>query len=95
MLKPVFTFDTEANAYISEPFVIEDLANVHIELSSRAPVVTLKREVDGEYANYGQTPKSDTNFKIDISSAKKITVRLATPVQVLKCYVLKPNAKII
>ncbi len=95
MIKPIFEYNAEANGYLSDPFDIEDLAEVHIELVSRAPVVTLKREDDGEYSNYGQTPRSATHFKIEISSVKKTTVRLATPVQVVKCYVLKPNAEVI
>lgn len=88
MIVPQFTFDQEANGYLSEPFTIDEQAMVHIELASRAPVVTLKLEGDGEYSNYGQTPKSGTAFEINITSKKEITVKLATPVEVTKCYVL-------
>lgn len=88
MIVPQFTFDAEANGYISEPFTIEERAQVHIELASRAPVVTLKLEDDGEYANYGQSPKNACRYNIDISSKREITVKLAAPVEVTKCYVL-------
>ena len=88
MIVPQFTFDAEANGYISEPFIIDQAASVHIELTSRAPVVTLKREDDGGYANYGQTPKQDTAFQINIHSKEEITVKLATPVPIRKCYII-------
>lgn len=88
MITPTFTFDAGANGYLSEPFTIDERATVHIELSSRAPVVTLKRESDGGYANFGQTPKSATGFEIDITCNKESVIRLATPVEVTKCYIL-------
>lgn len=88
MITPTFTFDTEANAYLSEPITIDEQAMAHIELASRAPVVTLKQEKDGGYANYGQTPQSGTHFEINITCQDEITIRLATPVEVTKCYIL-------
>lgn len=88
MITPNFTFDAEANGYISDPFTVDELAQVHIELASRAPVVTLKQESDGGYANYGQTPKQACGYKINIRSKGEITVKLATPVEVTKCYIL-------
>lgn len=88
MIIPEFTFDAEANAYISEPFTVDERATAHIELASRAPVVTLKMDEDGGYANYGQTPKGATGYEIDITTKREITVKLATPVAVTKCYVL-------
>lgn len=88
MIAPQFTFDADANGYLSEPFTIDERATVHIELASRAPVVTLKQEKDGGYANFGQTPKSATGFEINITSKKEATIRLATPVEVTKCYIL-------
>ena len=88
MIIPQFTFDADANGYLSEPFTIDERATVHIELASLAPVVTLKQEKDGGYANFGQTPKSGTGFEINITSRKEATIRLATPVEVTKCYVL-------
>ena len=88
MKVPQFTFDQGANGYISEPFTVDEKAVVHIELSSRAPVVTLKQESDGGYANYGQTPKSATGFEINITTKREETLRLATPVEVTKCYIL-------
>lgn len=88
MITPAFAFDNEANAYISEPITIDEQAMAHIELASRAPVVTLKQEKDGGYANYGQTPKSGTHFEINITCQDEITIRLATPVEVTKCYIL-------
>lgn len=87
MIEPRFSFDADANGYISDDIIIDKTATVHIELSERAPVVTLKREKDGGYANYGQTPKSCTAFKIEITSKREITIRLATPVEVTKCYI--------
>ena len=87
MIVPQFTFDAEANGYLSEPFTVQKV-KAHIELVSRAPVVILKKETDGSYANYGQSPKSDTVYEINITSKKEITVRLATPVEVMKCYIL-------
>ena len=42
MITPEFTFDAEANGFLSDPFTIDERAAVHIELASRAPVVTLK-----------------------------------------------------
>lgn len=88
MIVPQFTFDAEANGYISNDITVDKTATVHIELSERAPVVTLKREEHGGYANYGQTPKSGTSFEIEITSKRVITVRLATPVEVTKCYII-------
>ena len=88
MTVPQFTFDAEANAWLSEPFTVEEQAMVHIELASRAPVMTLKLEKDGGYANYGQTPKSDERFEINITTNREETLMLATPVEVMKCYIL-------
>ena len=88
MIVPAFTFDADANGYISEPFTVKECATVHIELSSAAPVVTLKTEADGGYANYGQTPKQETAFKIKITTNREEELRLATPVEVKKCYIL-------
>ena len=88
MIVPTFTFDDEANAYLSEPVTIDEQAMAHIELASRAPVVVLKQETDGGYANYGQTPKSGDRFEINITCNKEMIIRLATPVEVQKCYIL-------
>ena len=88
MTVPTFTWDEEANGYISEAFAVEERATVHIELESRAPVVTLKRECDGGWANYGQTPKSGTAFEIDVTTNREEQLRLATPVAVTKCFVV-------
>lgn len=88
MIVPNFTFDAEANAYLSESFTIDEQAMVHVELASRAPVVVLKEENDGGYANFGQTPKSGDRFKINITCNRESIIRLATPVEVTKCYIL-------
>lgn len=88
MIVPSFTFDDEANAYLSEPVTIDEQAMAHIELASRAPVVVLRQETDGGYANYGQTPNSGDRFEINITCNKEIIIRLATPVEVQKCYIL-------
>ena len=88
MIIPTFTFDEDMNGFLSEPITIDEQAQCHIELASSAPVVTLKQEKDGGYANYGQTPKLADGYTIDISCKNEITVRLATPVEVTKCYIL-------
>lgn len=88
MIVPKFTFNEEANGYLSEPFCVDQQAVVHIELESVAPVVTLKREEDGEYGNYGQTPKENDRYKLHITSKGEITLILATPVPVTKCYIM-------
>lgn len=88
MINPTFTFDAEANGYLSEPISIEGNAIVHIELVSRAPVVILKKETNGEYANYGQPPKSTTGFGLTVHTKRLELIRLATPVEVSKCYIL-------
>lgn len=88
MIVPEFTFNAEANAYMSEPFTIDEQCMAHIELASRAPVVVLRQEADGGFANYGQTPRSDTGFEINITCNRESVIRLATPVEVTKCYIL-------
>lgn len=88
MIQPNFIFNAEANAYLSEPFTIDEQCMAHIELASRAPVVILKQESDGGFANFGQTPKSGTAFEINITSNQEIVIQLATPVEVTKCYIL-------
>lgn len=88
MIRPVFTFDAEANGYVSEPFTIQQQATVHIELASLAPVLTLKQENDGGYAVYGQTPDESDRYKINLTTSDEAVVKIATPVDVLKCYVL-------
>lgn len=88
MIVPSFTFDDEANAYLSETFTVDEQTMVHVELASHAPVVILRQETDGGFANYGQTPKSGERFEINITSNHEITVMLATPVEVTKCYIL-------
>lgn len=85
---PTFTFDEGANGYLSEPMEIEEPILVKMELASRAPVVTLKQEEDGGWANYGQTPKDDRRYEITIRPKEKMTIMLATPVKVLKCHVV-------
>ena len=83
-----FIFDEDANGWLSEPFTIEEQATVHIELSGKAPVVTLKQEVDGGYANYGQTPKESDRYELNLTSNDEVTLMLATPVEVTKCYII-------
>ena len=88
MIVPEFTFDAEANAYLSEPLTIDEQCMAHIELASRAPVVVLKQEKDGGFGNFGQTPKSGNRFEINITCNKEMIIKLATPVEVTKCYIL-------
>lgn len=88
MIVPEFTFDAEANAYLSEDITLDEQAMAHVELSSRAPVVVLKKETDGGYANYGMTPESGDRFNINITCNRESIIRLATPVEVTKCYIL-------
>jgi hypothetical protein len=87
MIIPEFTFDAEANGFLSEPFTVDQIATVHIELSERAPVVILKKEDDGEYANYGQTPKQSDAYRLNLTAKNEMTVILATPVEVKKCWI--------
>ena len=84
---PQFTFSAEANGYLSEAMTIERPVTVKLNLSSRAPVVTLKQEADGGWANYGQSPKDSRNYEITIHPRCRMTIMLATPVSVEKCYV--------
>lgn len=88
MINPTFTWDAEANGYLSDSFTVEGRATVHIELTSQAPVVTLKEEDDGGWGNYGQTPKDADCYEIEITSTDMVKLRLATPVEVIKCYIL-------
>ena len=88
MTIPTFTWDDGVNGYLSEPLEIEDMAIVRLELSSRAPVVTLKKEDDGGYANYGQSPKDYPRHEITVRVTEKTTIRLATPVKVLECQII-------
>ena len=88
MIVPEFTFDAEANGYISDAFTIDEQCMAHVELASRAPVVVLKQETDGGFANFGQTPKSGDRFEINITCNKESVIKLATPVEVTKCYIL-------
>ena len=85
---PTFTFDEGANGYLSEPMEIEDPILVKIELASVAPVVTLKQEEDGGWANYGQNPKDARRYEITVNPKGRMTVMLATPVKVLKCHII-------
>jgi len=85
---PTFTFDEGANGWLSEPMEIEDPVVVRLELSNIAPVVTLKQEEDGGWANYGQSPKDARCYEITINPKERMTVRLATPVDVLKCLII-------
>lgn len=88
MVTPQFTFDEEANGYVSEPFSVDEQAMVHIELASRAPLVTLKEVENGEYANFGQSPKNSDAYEVAITTKRTETLRLAVPVEVTKCYVM-------
>ncbi len=88
MTIPQFTFDEGANGYLSDELTIQDTTIVRMELASRAPVVTLKKEADGGWANYGQTPKDNNRYEITIRPTEKMTIILATPVKVLKCHVI-------
>ena len=88
MTIPTFTFDEGANGYLSTPMEIEDPVLVKIDLASVAPVVTLKQEEDGGWANYGQTPKDARRYEITIRPKGKMAIMLATPVKVLKCHVI-------
>lgn len=88
MMIPIFTFDEGANGYLSELMEIENPVIVRIELASVAPVVTLKQEEDGGWANYGQSPKDARCYEITIKPKERMTIMIATPVEVLKCYVI-------
>ena len=88
MIMPAFTYDDDMNGYVSEPFTIEEQATVSMELASKAPVVILRQENDGGYANYGQSPKESDRYEIKITSKDEARLMLATPVEVTKCYII-------
>lgn len=88
MVIPTFTFSDDLNGYLSEAFNAEEEALVHIELAQPAPVVTLKMEADGGFANYGQTPELSDGYEIHITLKDAATLKIATPVEVKNCYVL-------
>ena len=88
MTTPLFTYDQEANGWLSEPLVIAEQATVHIELAGKAPVLLLKQEPDGSYATYGQTPKESDRYELNLTSNQEATLMLATPVEVTKCYII-------
>lgn len=89
MMIPTFTFDEGANGWLSEPVEIEHPVIAKIELASKAPIVTLKQEEDGGWANYGQSPKDARCYEIEIKPKEKMSIMLATPVEVLKCYIFQ------
>lgn len=88
MIIPTFTFDAESNGWLCEPFTIEEQCIVHIELAGKAPVLTMKRERDGVFANYGQTPDESDRYELHLTSNNEETIMLATPVEVTKCYII-------
>ena len=88
MTVPEFAFDAEANGYISNEITVEELAMVHIELSQLAPVLVLKKGHDGEYSNYVQTPEESDCYELNITSNQTAIIKLATPVEVKKCYII-------
>lgn len=85
---PEFIWDDEANGYLSDEVAISDPVTVCLELAERAPVVTLKQEKDGGFANYGQSPQQSDHYKIHIRATQPAVIKLATPVAVKKCYIL-------
>ena len=89
MINVEFTFDDEANGWLSEPLTIERQVMIHIELVAVAPLVTLKQEPDGEYAVYGQSPEESDQYETKITtSEEEVTIKLATPVEVKNCYIM-------
>lgn len=88
MIIPTFTFNADANGWLSEPIDIEGPVIARIELPIVAPVVTLKQEEDGGWANYGQSPKDARCYEIEINPKERMSIMLATPVNVLKCYLI-------
>lgn len=88
MTVPRFSFDSDLNGYVSSQIVVEKPVTVHIELSRRAPVVLLRRELDGEFANYGQPAQRSDRYEIKVSVKRPQVLKLATPVPVKKCYIL-------
>lgn len=82
---PEFVFDAEANGYLSDTIVIDRNITVMLELAARAPVVVLKQEPDGQYANYGQSPEQSDNYRFTVRANELTTIKLATPVEVRMC----------
>lgn len=89
MISPTFTFDGDANGWLCEPFDISGNCRVFIELTSRAPVVTLKEQSDGDWANCGQTPSVSDRYQINLHPTRPVTLRLAVPVEVTKCFIIE------
>ena len=83
-----FVWNEEANAYLSEPFTVNRTMEVYVKMSRWAPVVILKKDTDEEYSVYGQSPKERDEHHFDIHATDAITVMLATPVEVQKCWIL-------
>lgn len=84
-----FTFDAEANGWLSEPITIERQVMIHVELAAVAPLVTLKQEPDGEFAVYGQSPEDSDQYETKITtSEEEVTIKLAAPVEVKNCYIM-------
>lgn len=88
MIVPQFTFDADVNGYLSESFEVPHRATARIELASLAPVVVQKMEEDGGFATYGQTPECSDNYELSLDVTSPAVLRLATPVDVRKCYIL-------
>lgn len=88
MIVPQFAFDADANGYMSETFEVESRVTVDITLTRQAPVVILKREEDGEFANYGTVPEKSDHYNLNIDVKSPETLKLATPVAVKECYIL-------
>ena len=80
-----FTWNEDANGWLSESFVIDSKVMVRIRLSELAPVVTLKQLADEDWANYGQTPDASDHYEITINPTHEMTLRLASPVRVKEC----------
>lgn len=81
-----FTYDDDYDAYVSNEITLAEVVTAHVELVSKAPVVTLKQEADGGWANYGEAPEQSDQYEIKLAADAPCTVKLATPVEVLEAY---------
>lgn len=88
MIIPTFTFDAEANGYISSPFQVQGRCQADIVLAQMAPVVILMQEADGGWANNGEPPEQSDHYKIGLNAKEASWVKIASPVEVRKCYII-------
>ncbi len=81
-----FGYDQDLEAYVSDVLELLDVKTAHVQLGCKAPVVTLKEEEDGGWANFGETPQQSDVYEIKLQPDKACRVKLATPVEVIEAW---------